>query len=62
MREVFEERFVMTYKQRIGLDKWPITEARQDGWQLKRRSLMTTLTLTGRIDSNAGTLIMRHDR
>lgn len=33
IREAFEEKFVMTYKQRLGLDKWPITEPQQEGWQ-----------------------------
>jgi hypothetical protein len=33
VREAFEERFIITPKQRLGLDKWPITEPQEEGWQ-----------------------------
>jgi len=33
VREAFEARFVVTHKQRMGLDKWPITSPQQDGGQ-----------------------------
>jgi hypothetical protein len=33
VREAFEDRFVVTYKQRVGLDKWPVTEPDYTGWQ-----------------------------
>ncbi|KAH7021583.1 geranylgeranyl pyrophosphate synthetase [Microdochium trichocladiopsis] len=33
VREAFEARFVVTHKQRMGLDKWPITSSQQDGGQ-----------------------------
>jgi hypothetical protein len=33
VREAFEARFVVTHKQRMGLDKWPITSPQQEGGQ-----------------------------
>ncbi|KAL1866297.1 hypothetical protein VTK73DRAFT_4812 [Phialemonium thermophilum] len=33
VREAFETRFVVTYKQRMGLDKWPIASPQQPGGQ-----------------------------
>ncbi len=33
VREAFEQRFVVTFKQRMGLDKWPITSPQQEGGQ-----------------------------
>ena len=33
VRDAFEARFDVTYKQRMGLDKWPITSPQRDGGQ-----------------------------
>lgn len=33
VREAFEERFVVSDKQRKGLDKWPINEPQGEGWR-----------------------------
>ena len=33
VRDAFEDRFDVMYKQRLGLDKWPITEPQETGWQ-----------------------------
>ncbi|KAF2192137.1 hypothetical protein K469DRAFT_553600, partial [Zopfia rhizophila CBS 207.26] len=33
VREAFEERFELSEKQRKGLDKWPINETQEEGWQ-----------------------------
>ncbi|KAJ2894090.1 hypothetical protein MKZ38_007929 [Zalerion maritima] len=33
VREAFEAAFPLTYKQRLALDKWPVTEPTHSGWQ-----------------------------
>ena len=33
VREAFEAASILTYKQRLALDKWPLTEPTHIGWQ-----------------------------
>ncbi|KAI6260162.1 hypothetical protein MCOR34_011982, partial [Pyricularia oryzae] len=33
VREAFEAASSLTYKQRLALDKWPITEPSHSGWE-----------------------------